>query len=43
MYQQGFKFNNMGYGSALAVVLLLVTFVLTAIQFKVLSRNEEES
>ena len=42
MYQQGFKFNNMGYGSALAVVLLLVTFVITAIQFTVLSRNQEE-
>ncbi len=41
MYQQGFKFNNMGYGSALAVVLLIVTFILTAIQFTVLSRNQE--
>ena len=39
MYQQGFKFNNMGYGSAIAVVLLIVTFVLTAIQFTVLSRE----
>jgi raffinose/stachyose/melibiose transport system permease protein len=41
MYQQGFKFNNMGYGSAIAVVLLIVTFVLTAIQLTVLSRDQE--
>ena len=41
MYQQGFKFNNMGYGSAIAVVLLIVTFVLTAIQLKVLSRGQD--
>ena len=41
MYQQGFKFNNMGYGSAIAVVLLIVTFVLTAIQFTVLSRGQD--
>ncbi|MCD6028887.1 MAG: hypothetical protein K0S78_1061, partial [Thermomicrobiales bacterium] len=38
---QGFKFNNMGYGSAIAVVLLIVTFVLTAIQLTVLSRDQE--
>jgi ABC-type sugar transport system permease subunit len=41
MYQQGFKFNNMGYGSAIAVVLLIVTFILTAIQFTVLSRGQD--
>ncbi len=41
MYQQGFKFNNMGYGSAIAVVLLIVTFVLTAIQLTVLSRDQD--
>ena len=34
-------FNNMGYGSALAVVLLIITFVLTAIQFKLLSRGAD--
>ena len=41
MYQQGFKFNNMGYGSAIAVVLLIVTFVLTTIQLTVLSREQD--
>jgi raffinose/stachyose/melibiose transport system permease protein len=41
MYQQGFKFNNMGYGSAIAVVLLIVTLILTAIQFTVLSRGQD--
>jgi raffinose/stachyose/melibiose transport system permease protein len=41
MYAQGFMFNNMGYGSALAVVLLVITFVLTAIQFRVMSRGTD--
>lgn len=40
MYTQGFMFNNMGYGSALAVVLLFITFVITVIQFKVVTRGE---
>jgi raffinose/stachyose/melibiose transport system permease protein len=40
MYSQGFMFNNMGYGSALAVVLLLITFVITVVQFKLVSRSE---
>lgn len=40
MYFQGFMFNNMGYGSAIAVVLLTVTFVLTLVQFRVLSRED---
>lgn len=40
MYAQGFMFNNMGYGSALAVVLLLITFVITVIQFKLVSRDD---
>jgi ABC-type sugar transport system permease subunit len=41
MYSQGFMFNNMGYGSALAVVLLLITFVITVIQFKLVSRSDD--
>lgn len=41
MYTQGFMFNNMGYGSALAVVLLLITFVITIIQFKLVSRTND--
>lgn len=40
MYTQGFMFNNMGYGSALAVVLLFITFVITVIQFKLVSRSD---
>ncbi|MBV7338802.1 sugar ABC transporter permease [Chloroflexi bacterium TSY] len=42
MYLQGFTYNNMGYGSAIAVVLLVLTFILTLIQFKVLRRDQEE-
>lgn len=34
MYLQGFMYNNMGYGSAIAVALLLITFALTAAQLK---------
>lgn len=39
MYQQGFKFNNMGYGAAIAVALLVVTLVLTVVQYRVMSRD----
>lgn len=42
MYFQGFMYNNMGYGSAIAVVLLAVTFGLTLIQFRVLSRDRNQ-
>ena len=31
LYQQGFRFFNMGYASAMAMLLLAVTFVVTAI------------
>lgn len=41
MYAQGFMFNKMGYGSALAVVLLMITFVITIIQFKVVDRGDD--
>ena len=41
MYAQGFMFNNMGYGSALAVVLLAITFALTTIQFRLMSRGDD--
>ncbi|MEM7131602.1 MAG: sugar ABC transporter permease [Chloroflexota bacterium] len=40
MYFQGFTYNNMGYGSALAVVLLAITLVLTLLQLKVLGREQ---
>jgi raffinose/stachyose/melibiose transport system permease protein len=39
MYFQGFMYNKMGYGSSVAVVLLLVTLMLTLIQFRVLARD----
>jgi multiple sugar transport system permease protein len=31
LYQQGFRFFNMGYASAMAIVLLLAAFVVTAL------------
>jgi multiple sugar transport system permease protein len=31
LYQQGFRFFNMGYASAMAIVLLLVAFAVTAV------------
>lgn len=34
MYQQGFKFFDFGYGFALAVLMGIVIFILTAIQFR---------
>lgn len=37
MYSQGFEFNRMGYGSALAVVILLLTLLFTLLQAKVFS------
>ena len=39
MYSQGFEFNRMGYGSALAVVILLITLVFTLVQVKVFNRE----
>jgi raffinose/stachyose/melibiose transport system permease protein len=39
MYSQGFTYNKMGYGSALAVVLLVLTFVFTLVQLRVFSRD----
>ena len=35
MYLQGFMYNHMGYGSAVAVALLLITFAFSAVQLKV--------
>jgi multiple sugar transport system permease protein len=31
LYQQGFRFFNMGYASAMAIVLLVVAFAVTLI------------
>jgi multiple sugar transport system permease protein len=35
IYQQGFQYFNVGYASAIALLLLLITLVVTAIQFRV--------
>lgn len=42
MFAQGFTFNRMGYGSALAVVLLTITFLLTVAQLRVLNATNNE-
>jgi raffinose/stachyose/melibiose transport system permease protein len=41
MYYQTFKFNRMGYGSAIAVILFLITFVVSAIQFWLRTKGEK--
>lgn len=43
MYTQGFRYNKMGYGSAIAVVLLALTLILSLIQLRVFSSNRDES
>jgi multiple sugar transport system permease protein len=39
IYENAFKFFNMGYASALAYVLFAVIFMLTLLQFKILSKR----
>jgi arabinosaccharide transport system permease protein len=34
IYQQGFQMNNMGFGSAIGVVLMLIIFIISFIQLK---------
>ena len=41
MYHQAFKLNRMGYGSAIAIVLFSITFVVSALQFWLRSRGEK--
>jgi len=41
MYFQGFKYNNMGYGATLAVVLLIITFILTFFQLKLMGHGSD--
>ncbi len=41
MYTQSFKYGKIGYGSAIAVVLFLITFLISAIQFYFRSRGEK--
>ena len=35
IYQQGFQYFNAGYASAIALLLLIITLVVTAVQFRV--------
>lgn len=40
MYQQGFKFYNLGYASAMAYILFGLIFAFTAVQFRVQKKLE---
>lgn len=40
MYQQGFKFYNLGYASAMAYILFGLIFAFTAVQFRVQKKME---
>ncbi len=40
MYQQGFKFYNLGYASAMAYILFGIIFAFTALQFRVQKKLE---
>ena len=42
IYQTGFKYNQMGYGSAMALVFTVMVLVITLIQNKITSKNNEE-
>ncbi len=41
MYSQVFKNGNFGYGSAIAIVLFVITFVVSLIQLKIRDRGEK--
>jgi ABC-type sugar transport system permease subunit len=41
MYFQTFKFNRMGYGSSIAVILFVITFAVSAVQFWLRTRGEK--
>lgn len=40
-YAQAFNYNNVGYGSTIAVVLLVITFLVTILRFKLLPDSRE--
>ena len=42
IYQTGFKYNQMGYGSAMALVFTVMVLVITLIQNKITSKSNEE-
>lgn len=41
-YTQAFNYNEVGYGSAIAVMLLVVTFILTIVRFKLLPDSTDK-
>ena len=42
IYQTGFKYNQMGYGSAMALVFTIMVLIITLIQNKITSKSNEE-
>ena len=42
IYQTGFKYNQMGYGSAMALVFTIIVLIITLIQNKITSKSNEE-
>lgn len=42
IYQTGFKYNKMGYGSAMAVVFAIMVMLLTLVQNKITNKSNEE-
>jgi ABC-type sugar transport system permease subunit len=42
-YDQAFNYNSLGYGASIAVVLLVITFGLTVIRFKVLPDERRDA
>lgn len=42
IYQTGFKYNKMGYGSAMALVFTVMVLILTLIQNKLTNKSNED-
>ncbi len=42
IYQQGFQMNNMGFGSAIGVVLMVIIFVISVLQLKFFGALKKE-
>ncbi len=42
IYQQAFNFFNMGYAATMAILLVLVLSVLTAVQLRLLRASQSE-
>jgi sugar ABC transporter, permease protein len=43
MYRLAFSDLNFGYGSAIAVVLTILVFIISIVQLKVLNRDDERA